>query len=140
MKKRISASCLCSQIQFDCDVVPIGTYCHCINCQKSHGTPFAAQIPFKPSTLRYIKGQQKITEYQSSEHLYRVFCVQCGSRLFNYTTDREKYGSIALSAIDTPLKVKIKAHVCLSTQAGYFSLTDTLKQYSGFFNLERNET
>tara|TARA_R110002167_G_scaffold93474_1_gene250460 strand:- start:9275 stop:9685 length:411 start_codon:yes stop_codon:yes gene_type:complete len=133
----VECSCLCGGVEFICDIIKIGAYCHCKKCQKSHGTPFAAQLSFSPSTIQYHKGSDLIKEYASSNDLYRVFCSHCGSRLFNYTKDRQKYGSIAVSAIDSDVSYKVKAHVCVANKNKNYLIEDSIKQVPDFFGIKR---
>ncbi len=81
-------------------------------------------------------GVEHLKSYASSNDLLRMFCSQCGSRLYNISKDKKSYASVALSAIDNKDAIfKIKAHVCTHSKAGYFQIHDSIKQYPDFFGI-----
>ncbi|WP_192483523.1 MULTISPECIES: GFA family protein [Cysteiniphilum] len=138
MPQKVNCSCLCQRIRFSCDASKVAAFCHCSICQKSHGTPFAAQLSIKPQSLMIEYGEQYLKSYASSHDLLRIFCSHCGSRLYNISKDRQSYASVALSAIDNNNALfKIKAHVCTDTKAEYFQINDSIKQYPDFFGINR---
>ncbi len=113
--------CLCRAIEFEADAVPGMVFnCHCSRCRTAHGTAFATQAFAVRSTLRFSKGQELLTEYDSSERGIRAFCSRCGSRLMNYEKDDGDYLSIAVGCLDDAYHGKPAAHVFVGSKANWY--------------------
>lgn len=102
--------------------------CHCTRCRKSHGAAFATQAFAVRNSLKFIRGEEALKEYESTGGI-RTFCSDCGSRLMNYAKDNGDYLSIALSCIDTPHNLKPVAEVCISSKVDWNDLSDQIPHY-----------
>jgi len=112
-------SCLCGKIEYEVELIPEKTFnCHCVQCRKSHGAAFATQVFAKGSTLKFIKGEELIGEYQGELGI-RAFCRHCGSRLMNYASDKNVYLSIALSTLDSDYSRGPVAHAFVAHKAAW---------------------
>ncbi|WP_337190970.1 GFA family protein [Qipengyuania algicida] len=78
------ATCQCGQLSLACDGEPARvSVCHCLDCQKRSGAPFAAQARF-PAEQVTVSGTDKVWERtaesgNTSEH---HFCPECGSEVW----------------------------------------------------------
>ncbi len=94
----VQGNCLCGEIRFEASELPGMVFnCHCSRCRMSHGAAFATQVICGKETLRFLSGQDRLTEYVAGE-IVRAFCGACGSRLMNYSVGDE-YLSVSLSSI-----------------------------------------
>jgi len=117
-ENKVNGSCLCGAIVFEAEIIPEKIFnCHCSQCRKSHGAAFATQAFAKGETLKFLKGEELISEY-SGHGGVRVFCSKCGSRLMNYTPDKQ-YLSLALSNIDSEFHGKPVAHAFVGSKANW---------------------
>ncbi|KAA0969514.1 GFA family protein [Aureimonas fodinaquatilis] len=88
----VIGGCLCGDIRFKLEGKPYRVgICHCMDCRKHHGAPFAAAAIF-PIEAVSVEGE---TRNVAGRH----FCPQCGSSLFGVTGDEVE---ISLGSLDAP--------------------------------------
>lgn len=106
-----SGSCLCGQIKFDIDgeLAPIQV-CHCQQCRKAQGGPFATNIPVLSSNFYLRTGAEVCQEFESSPGKKRVFCSRCGSPIFSKRDGLPGVLRIRAGTIDGRLNTKPVAH------------------------------
>ena len=98
-------SCLCGIVSYELksDLKDI-TNCHCVMCQKQHGSAFATFGNVPVDDLVYKTGKDKISTYMSSETVSREFCGNCGSNLTWYDTNSHpELIYLAVSSVDTKI-------------------------------------
>ena len=78
----MKGSCLCGAIEYQVDSLdmPIG-HCHCRSCRKAHAAAFASTAGVMRKHFRWLKGQDKLSVFESSPGKLRHFCSGCGSHL-----------------------------------------------------------
>jgi ADP-ribosyl-[dinitrogen reductase] hydrolase len=78
----MKGSCLCGAIEYEIDSIdmPI-THCHCKTCRKAHAAPFASTAGVMREHFRWLKGEEKLSDFESSQGKLRHFCSVCGSHL-----------------------------------------------------------
>ncbi len=95
----IKGQCLCGEIEFTAEELPGMVFnCHCHRCQKSHGAAYSTQVLCSPGSLQLQKGKEQLKEFRAPTAV-RAFCRNCGSRLMNYSPDKESYLSVSLGVI-----------------------------------------
>ena len=125
----VKGSCLCGEIKYEVELIPDKIYnCHCSQCRKSHGAAFATQAFAKGETLRFIQGEDLIGEYKEKLGI-RAFCTQCGSRLMNYTKDKNIYLSIALATLDEHFEDGPVAHAFVASKAPWHHPSEDIPCY-----------
>ena len=84
----IQGSCLCEGVKYRytkaIDEVAI---CHCNQCKRAQGTPFAVNAPIHAADFSFTEGAELIREFFSSPEKKRVFCSVCASPLYSQRTD-----------------------------------------------------
>jgi hypothetical protein len=76
-----TGGCLCGAVRYEVRGPPIKAgVCHCTDCRKATGTAFLAYADWEPKNFAY---QGAIRTFDG-----RSFCPECGSRLFNISTDQ----------------------------------------------------
>lgn len=132
-------SCLCGNVEFNFEPLPglLGN-CHCKACRKSHGAPFTTWLIALPSSFNLVKGSDYLSEYNYTPPVGRVFCKECGSRLWDYEKtddgDLKKTGllSVAASAVDSEIPYPIGCHFNVESKASWYEITDDLPQFTGW--------
>lgn len=81
----IPAAAFAGRVQFriESELEPIQV-CHCSQCRKAHGTPFATNMPVRSSAFHPISGSELLAQFESSPGKKRVFCRRCGSPVYSY--------------------------------------------------------
>lgn len=80
MTRRV-ASCRCGQLRVTCTGDPIRvSVCHCLECQKRTGSPFAAQARWPDDRLRLTGEYKEWSRAGDSGKLATFrFCATCGA-------------------------------------------------------------
>ncbi len=118
--------CLCGAVRFKAEGEPLNVrICHCRNCQKAMGSPFFARALF-PQTALSVEGETG--RYPSSENVDRVFCKQCGTRLFSWRRNGTAAG-VALATFDDRNAFAPTEHIWVQEKPDWLKLDDGLPQH-----------
>jgi len=115
---KISGSCLCSAVRYECNSEPLGTaICHYTHCQRLSGSAFSVNIVVPaPSVTR--QGQTPASyadKGESGKLLSRKFCRNCGSSL---ATEAEALPSaiiIKVGTVDDKSWIKPNTHIWINS-------------------------
>jgi hypothetical protein len=119
--------CLCGAVRFRCEGEPVNVrVCHCRNCQKAMGSPFFARALFEQSAIT-IEGET--ARYPTSDHLDRVFCPRCGTRLFSWRKLGHTRAGVALAAFDDRNAFAPTEHMWVTEKIDWVRLDDGLPCY-----------
>lgn len=80
--------CACGAQRYEMRAAPIMLYsCHCKNCQKISGGPFATSATISEASLVFTKGTPAKVKWTSDAGNMRWgwYCGACGSRIANGT-------------------------------------------------------
>jgi hypothetical protein len=97
-----SGGCACGAIRYVCAHAPIAMLsCHCRDCQRSSGAPFASGVIVKVSDTE-ITGTPKTFSVRaaSGSLAIRSFCGDCGAPLFAHGETAPGFMSIRFSTLD----------------------------------------
>ena len=122
-------SCLCGAVTFEvAGALPAPDACHCGACRKHSGHYFAStDVPRSAVTIR---GEDKVSWYQSSDKARRGFCSVCGSSLFWDPLRRDWIG-IAMGAFDRPTATQLAIHIFVADKGDYYQIADGVPQADG---------
>lgn len=125
-----SGSCLCGGVQFHIEqaLEPI-QICHCSQCRKAQGTPFATNTPVSASAFHLTAGKELLKTFESSPGKLRVFCSGCGSPI--YSTKDSVAGVLRVRAglLNEPLAIKPVAHFHTASKCSWWAIDDGLPQF-----------
>jgi hypothetical protein len=126
-----TGSCLCGGVQFQIhgEMEPIQV-CHCSQCRKAQGTPFATNTPVARAAFTLVKGAELLKEFESSPGKKRVFCSTCGSPLFSHKDSLPGILRIRAGLINEPLHARPVAHFYTGSKCNWWPINDTLPQFS----------
>ncbi len=126
-----TGSCLCGGISFrvESELEPIQV-CHCAQCRKAQGGPFAAVIPIALASFKLITGEHLLQSYESSPGKQRVFCSCCGSPIYSRRQALPGVVRVRAGLFNEPLPVKPAWHAYTGSKCNWWPIEDDLPQYS----------
>jgi len=127
-----TGSCLCAGIRFRLHLTELAPIqiCHCTQCRKAQGTPFASNTPVARSAFELLSGQHLIKPYESSPGKMRCFCSQCGSPLYSWRTAMPDVLRIRAGLLDEPVRATLAFHAYVGEQCAWWAIDDDLPQYA----------
>lgn len=110
-----TGGCQCGAVRFRVDG-PLGgaSICHCRMCQKAFGAFYAPLVSVDADKLTWTRGEP--ARFQSSSHVRRGFCRQCGTPL---TYEAPDGLAIAIGAFDHPEDIEPTAQYGLEGKLPY---------------------
>ncbi len=128
----VKGSCLCGNISYQVELIPDMIFnCHCKFCRKAHGADYVTIAVAEASSLKLTDEKGLLKEHHNDIGGVRAFCSECGTRLMNYSADKQSYFSVTLSTVDTPVDVKPAAHVNTESKASWCEPFAGIPQFSG---------
>jgi hypothetical protein len=129
-----SGNCLCGEVRFRLhgELAPIQV-CHCSQCRKAQGTPFATNIPVDEAAFQLQSGAELLTAFESSPGKQRVFCSRCGSPIFSRKESLPGVVRIRAGLINEPLISRPSAHCYTASKANWWPINDGLPQFETAF-------
>ena len=107
----MNGSCLCGAIEYVIERIdmPIG-HCHCRTCRKAHAAAFATTAGVLREHFRWVKGQEKLSTYESSPGKLRHFCSLCGSQLVAERS-QQAHVIVRVATLDEDPGVRPQQHI-----------------------------
>lgn len=102
--------------------------CHCSRCRKSHGSAFATQVIADRESLKFLRGQDFLSEFESTSAV-RAFCSHCGSRLMNYGKNGDDYLSIAITSFDSESDFRPIGECFVGEKLDFIKLDPTIAHF-----------
>jgi len=126
-----TGSCLCGGVKFQIEgeLTPIRV-CHCLQCRKAQGGPFATVIPVDTSAFRFLSGEQLLKSYESSPGKERVFCSHCGSPVLSRRQAVRNVVRVRVGLIDEPVGVGLAWHAYTGSKCDWWPIEDGAPQYA----------
>lgn len=90
MKTPFTGGCLCGAIRYECAAEPTTMLnCHCRDCQRVTGGPYAAAVLLPAKAFKLTKGTLRyhVTPRSNGGQHKRGFCAECGSRITGGESD-----------------------------------------------------
>ncbi len=123
-------SCLCEGVRFSItgSLAPIEV-CHCAQCRRAQGGPFATNIPVATSALTFLAGEHLLQSHASSPGKERVFCRVCGSPVFSRRASLPGVVRIRAGLLHEPVATQLAFHAFTASKAGWWPLSDALPHH-----------
>ncbi len=122
-----SGSCLCGNFKYSVEG-SFGDvrYCHCSQCRRGNGTAFSANAKIDLSQWKLEGPIEAITEFEHKPGWFKAFCSKCGSPLYARSSHNPNDIRVRLGGFEGNLDVKITGHVWTSSQAGWYTIEDSI--------------
>ena len=131
MSVEYEGGCFCGSVRFSCTAEPaFSFYCHCSDCQRTGGGPFAVGL-MVPSESFNVRGdlQAYTTIGSSGQEVHRHFCPRCGSGIYLETAAVPGNVFLKAGVLDDAGWVKPEMHIFTVTKQPWLDLADSLPQY-----------
>ncbi|AGI24136.1 GFA family protein [Pseudomonas sp. MT3] len=127
-----TGGCLCGAVRYTIsgELAPIQV-CHCGQCRKAQGGPFATNIPVADDAFRLLAGAEALVHFRSSEDKRRVFCGHCGSPIYSARDSRPEVLRVRAGSLDEPLRTAPEGHYYIESRAAWWPLDDALPRHVG---------
>lgn len=128
----LTGSCLCGAIRFriETELAPIQV-CHCSQCRKAQGAPFATNTPVSTADFHLLGGAELLRSFESSPGKERVFCSRCGSPIYSRKDSVPGVLRIRAGLLDGALAARPVAHFHTASKANWWAIDDALPQFDG---------
>ena len=94
-------SCLCGGVAYRATgPFSVVARCHCVQCRKASGAEYATNGSVLRENFEIVRGDDLLSEFESSEGNFRVFCGRCGSPLFKRVDADDSKIRIRLGTLD----------------------------------------
>lgn len=131
MSTTIQGGCHCGALRYQCSAEPLAVfYCHCKDCQKMTGAPFAVEVVV-PAKAVSISGEIKsyLTQTNGETGVWRKQCAHCGSPVLSQPQSYPDIVSLRSSSLDDASWLQPTAHVWTSSKQPWLQIGDNLPQF-----------
>lgn len=132
MSKKITGSCLCGAVQYQCDSEPafVG-HCHCVDCRKASGTGHGTHVGMTEQAF-HVEGDVKFYDQpaDSGNIVSRGFCPNCGSAIFSTNSGVPGISFIRASSLDDPEVITPQMIVYASRAASWDHMDPNLPTFA----------
>ncbi len=116
----LRGSCLCGRVAYEAEAtVETIAHCHCETCRKAHGAAFSSIASVPRERVRWVRGEDLLSAYESSPGKVRRFCSVCGSQLVA-ERDGAPNVMLRLGCLDTPVTADRQWHIWRSDGASWY--------------------
>ena len=131
MTPPFSGGCACGSIRYVCAAAPVATLnCHCGDCQRSSGAPFASGFICHVTDIE-ITGTPKTFSVRAGSGALatRSFCPDCGSPLFTRGEAAPGFMAVRFSSLDDPSKFQPMLDIWTSGAQPWVCLSEAIPHY-----------
>jgi hypothetical protein len=124
-----TGGCLCGAIRYRCSADPLAfVLCHCRDCQRCTGGPFAPVAVVLAETLTVEQGQTRSFTVTGEDggRVFREFCPDCGSPLFSGLDARRKTMAVKAGSMDDSSKLVPTMHIWTDSAVAWWPIRDEL--------------
>jgi hypothetical protein len=126
-----SGGCACGSIRYVCARAPLAMLnCHCSDCQRSSGAPFASGFIVLVSDVE-ITGTPRMYSVRagSGSLAIRSFCSDCGTPLFTRGETAPEFMSIRFPTLDSPSEFQPMLDIWTSSAQPWVCLSKEIPHY-----------
>ncbi|MEO9274187.1 GFA family protein [Marinomonas sp. 5E14-1] len=129
----LTGSCLCGGIRYKIkselgDIMQ----CHCQNCRKANGAAFAVNAGIPKNAFSLLKGQELVSEYESTPGVFRAFCQRCASPLYSRRPSMPDILRLRIGTLDTKIDKTPSFHIFVDSKAEWHNICDDTPQHKEF--------
>ena len=132
-EETLTGSCLCGECRYSItSELKHFFQCHCVQCQKTTASAFAANILAAPAEIKWLSGKKNIKRFDYPDRGFtQVFCSICGSGLPFIDKDGEIL-FIPTGTLDNVPEIKPEANIFWDERAHWFEHGASAPKKEGF--------
>lgn len=126
-----SGGCACGAVRYTCSSAPLAMLsCHCLDCQRSSGAPFASGVIVSTSAV-VVTGSPASYAVRASSGAFaaRTFCSTCGSPLFTKGEAAPEFMSIRFTTLDDPSGFRPMLDIWTSSAQPWVCMNQELSRF-----------
>jgi hypothetical protein len=125
----VAGECLCGAVRYETDGVIRGVwFCHCSRCRRANGSAFQAGVLSERASFRWLRGEDRLSEYRAPSGYRRTFCRNCASPAPLFVEGTE-YVWLPAGALESDPGLRATHHIFVGSKASWFEITDKLPQF-----------
>lgn len=127
-----TGGCLCGAIRYEVSGDPLRVQiCHCDDCRRATGSPFAANAFVREDDFRLLKGTPKKFTHRadSGNEMTKEFCGECGSQLFGYSARGTGMRTVKIGSIDDIGSLRPQTEVFVAKKLPFTRLLDETEHF-----------
>jgi hypothetical protein len=130
MTAPFSGGCTCGAIRYVCARPPVAMLnCHCRDCQRSSGAPFASGFIVRASEVQIAGTPKTYSVHAGSGSLAtRSFCSECGAPLFTHGEAAPQF--IRFPTLDNPSEFRPMLDIWTSSAQPWACLSQEIPHYA----------
>ncbi len=130
--KKIQGGCYCGRIEYQVQLpVKWCAHCHCTQCRHTQGAPVVTWFGVEKNNFEYVKGEQDVAWFDSSEKAQRGHCIHCGTPLFFLGEKWSDEVHITRESTQQDILQKPQIHVFYDRHVDYLEFEDDLDKHGG---------
>ncbi len=124
----IAGGCFCGRVRYRVTApLSAARSCHCSRCRKAFSGAGSAYAEVSPGSFTWVKGEEEVASFTSSEGAGLCFCRICGTTLCG-TMGGCVHG-VTLGSVDGDPGVQIGMHIFVGSKAPWDHIGGTAPQF-----------
>ena len=135
MKIPFSGGCACGAIRYESTAEPVlMLHCHCRDCQRSSGGPFAPFVVVPKEGFKLVQGSLHFYDSPSEAGgaVHRGFCPACGSPILGKPDAASHLVAIRAASLDDPSWFKPQMDVWTSDAQAWDQMNPALPKFETY--------
>ena len=130
--KTYKGGCMCGQVQYRFSAFKkmVLKSCHCVEC-RIHTGHIMSNIGVPDANFTWVKNET-LHYYQSSEHLSRGFCSDCGSLMVVRQKDLD-FMVVMAGGIEDTTGIPFGFHYFSKEKGDYYEIPEGERQFARFW-------
>ena len=136
-----AGGCLCGDVRFEVHGEPMIVHaCHCTNCQRRTGSPFAVNLWIESDRVKLLSGELDARQApggEDNEPSESWCCANCGTFLWtHYGAASSKSRFVRAGTLDDPATITPDVHIFVRSKLPWVTIPDDVPSHDEFYDLK----
>jgi hypothetical protein len=125
----LTGGCFCGRVRYQvAEPLRAARSCHCSRCRKAFSGAGSSYAEIVPGSLRWLCGEDDLTEYCTQPGWGLRFCSACGSTLCGMRGG--SVHGVTLGSVDGDPGVEIESHIFVASKAPWDHIGGSAPQFA----------